>query len=267
MEAIAARANLLTTIRSFLWDRNIIEVQTPLLGEATVTDADVESIAVPGYGFLQTSPEYFMKRLLAAGVPDCYQLGPVFRHDEVGRWHNPEFTLLEWYRLHFDHQQLMQELAALMDVVLGPKPVKIVDYADLVDDIKAPRDELDLQFASACAELKPGRFFVVNYPPDQAALARLTETGAARFEMVIDGVEIANGYWELLDPQEHRQRFAQDVERRVQRGLPTRHVDSKFLHALDHGLPSCAGVALGVDRLLMLAMGKRHLDEVLAFRS
>jgi len=268
LSTLRARAALLAQIREFFAQRSVLEVQAPVLGRHTVTDPDVETIAVPEYGYLQTSPEYFMKRLLAAGLGDCYQLGPVFRHDETGRLHNPEFTLLEWYRLGFDAQQLMQEVAALCDQLLGPGEYSQRSYASLVGNLEQPRAQLDLAFAEACARL-PGRCFVVDYPAAQAALARLQpgrQAYAARFELVIDGIEVANGYWELVDAQAHRQRFARDLELRRQRALPRHDVDEVFLAALAQGLPDCAGVAVGVDRLVMLALGLNSLDEVLTFR-
>lgn len=269
-ERLRLRAQALEAIRGFFAARDVVEVQTPVLAPATVTDPDVESIAVPGYGFLQTSPEYQMKRLLSAGAPSIYQLGPVFRHEERGRLHNPEFTMLEWYRLGFDDQQLMQEVAELVAQVLGPDAVQTVTYQQLVGDLSGrgdvQRGELDLRFAEACEKLQPGRFFVVDYPADQAALARLRPDNpsvAARFELVIDGIEIANGYWELLDPTEHERRFAADRARRKALGRTDVEPDQPFLTALRRGLPNCAGVALGVDRLLMLAQNADRLDEVL----
>ena len=269
-ERLRLRAQTLGAIRAFFAARDVVEVQTPVLGPATVTDPDIESIAVPGYGFLQTSPEYQMKRLLSAGAPSIYQLGPVFRHEERGRLHNPEFTMLEWYRLGFDDQQLMQEVAELVAVVLGPGNVQTVTYQQLVGDLSdrgsVQRSELDLRFAEACERLQPGRFFVVDYPADQAALARLRPDNpsvAARFELVIDGIEIANGYWELLDPTEHERRFAADRARRKALGRTDVEPDQPFLAALRSGLPNCAGVALGIDRLLMLAQNADRLDEVL----
>ena len=269
-ERVRMRAQTLAAIRAFFAARDVLEVQTAVLAPSTVTDPDVESIVVPGYGFLQTSPEYQMKRLLSAGAPSIYQLGPVFRHEERGRLHNPEFTMLEWYRLGFDDQLLMQEVADLVAVVLGPGAVQTLTYQQLVgelfDQSHVERSDLDLRFAEACDGLKPGRFFVVDYPADQAALARLRSdnpTVAARFELVIDGVEIANGYWELQDPAEHERRFAADRALRRARGLIDIEPDRPFLDALQKGLPNCAGVALGVDRLLMLAQHADRLDAVM----
>ena len=270
VNGLVQRAALLQRLRQFFAQRHVLEVQTPVLGPNTVTDPDVESIAVPGYGFLQTSPEYQMKRLLAVGAPSIYQLAPAFRHEEVGRLHNSEFTMLEWYRLDFDHSQLMDEIADLVDEVLGPASYTTVSYAELVGDLDRPRDELDLVFAEATGALSPGRFFVVDYPADQGALARLKPDNpavAARFELVVDGVELANGYWELLDPSEHLQRFQQDQKIREARGLIPVEIDRAFIAALNAGLPTCAGVALGVERLLMLSMGERSLDKALTFRN
>ncbi len=271
---LTARARILSATRDFFQQRQVLEVQTPVLGRHSVTDPDVEGVAVAGYGYLQTSPEYFMKRLLAAGMPDCYQLGPAFRHEEAGRHHNPEFTLLEWYRLGIDERALMLEVEALVDQVLGPGDYEEIPYWHLLTaagcTADSPRHELDLAFAEACAGLNPGRFFVTQYPAPQAALARLrrspvNEIYAARFELVVDGLELANGYWELLDADEHAQRFAGDNEVRTARGLPAHTPDPEFLAALAQGLPACAGVALGMDRLVMLALGKTHIREVLAF--
>ena len=269
IEHLKQRAELLAQARAFLAGRDVIEVQIPALAKDSITEPDVQSIEVPGYGYLQTSPEYQMKRLLAAGMPSCYQLGPAFRHGEQGMLHNPEFTMLEWYRLGFDHNQLMYEVADLVDVLLGPKPYQRLTYEDVVGKSKGRRrDALDLAFAKACERLTPGRFFITDYPADQAALARINPDGqtAARFELVIDGIEIANGYWELLDADEHRQRFKTDSEIRQQRGLPAMAVDEAFLAALEHGLPECAGVALGFDRLVMLGVGAKALSDVTAFR-
>ncbi len=269
IEHLKQRAELLAQARAFLAGRDVIEVQIPALAKDSITEPDVQSIEVPGYGYLQTSPEYQMKRLLAAGMPSCYQLGPAFRHGEQGMLHNPEFTRLEWYRLGFDHNQLMHEVADLVDVLLGPKPYQRLTYEDVVGKSKGRgRDALDLAFAEACERLTPGRFFITDYPADQAALARINPDGqtAARFELVIDGIEIANGYWELLDADEHRQRFKIDSEIRQQRGLPAMAVDEAFLAALEHGLPECAGVALGFDRLVMLGGGAKALSDVMAFR-
>jgi lysyl-tRNA synthetase class 2 len=268
VEALIARADLLASIRRFFRDRGVLEVQTAVLGEHTVTDVNIESMTVGSMGFLQTSPEYQLKRLLAAGAPSLYQIGPVFRAGELGRLHNPEFTLLEWYRVGYDDEALMAEVAALVDLALGPGDYERVTYGALVGDLDRPRDELDLAFDRAVNGLAEGRYFITRYPSDQAALARLRADDpsvAARFELVVDGIELANGYHELTDPHEQRRRFAADTEARRARGLVEPTIDEKFLAALEAGLPDCAGVALGLDRLLMLAAGADSLAEVIPF--
>ena len=270
LDALQSRAALLHELRSFFRERNVLEAQTALLAEHTVTDLNIESLAVGSAGYLQTSPEYQLKRLLAAGAPSLYQIAPAFRAGEAGRLHNPEFTLLEWYRLGFDDQALMQEVADLVDRVLGPAEFRTITYTRLVGADAVARlepAELDLRFSEAADALK-GRWFITRYPADQAALARLCPDDpdvAARFELVVDGVELANGYWELTDAEEQRRRFAADVEARRVRGLVEPTVDEKFLSALEAGLPDCAGVALGVDRLLMLSMGRDRLADVMPF--
>jgi len=280
LAALAARAEVLEQVRAFFRARGVMEVQTSLLGAATVTEPAVESLAVAGLGYLQTSPEYQMKRLLAAGAPSIYQLGSVFRAGEAGGRHNPEFTMLEWYRIGFDHRQLMAEVAELVDTVLGPAPWREISYADVV--ARAPaglfaeqvaaawseRDLLDLRFSQGLAALPAGRWFIVDYPADQAALARLKPEDpsvACRFELVVDGLELANGYHELGDPIEQRARFARDLALRQQADQALPPPDERLLAALEHGLPDCAGVALGFDRLLMLKLGATRIAEVMPF--
>lgn len=268
LSALAGRARLLRGIREFFAARDVLEVQTSLLASHTVTDTQIDSMAVGTQGYLQTSPEYQLKRLLAAGAPSIYQMGQVFRAGEAGRLHNPEFTLLEWYRLGFDDGQLRAEVAELVSLALGPAEYKTYTYASLVGDCARPRAELDLRFVDAINELGNGRFFITDYPAEQAALARLQSadpTVAARFELVVDGVELANGYHELTDATEQRRRFALDVAERRMAGSAEVAVDEYFLAALDAGLPDCAGVALGVDRLLMLQLGAQSLAEVMPF--
>ena len=263
--ALTARGQLLADIREFFRRLDVLEVQTPVLMPDTVTEPMIDSIAVMGGGWLQTSPEYAMKRLLAAGAPAIYQLGPVFRAGERGRWHNPEFTLLEWYRPGFDDQQLMRELASLVDALLGAASYRQVTYGDLVDD-DLSGDDADLAYAEACAALE-GRCFVTHFPRAQASLARLHADGetAARFELIVAGVEIANGYHENGDAVQLRERFTADNARRRRLGKTEINLDEAFLAANAHGIPSCAGVAVGVDRLLVLQQGGRHIQEVLAF--
>jgi elongation factor P--(R)-beta-lysine ligase len=263
-------------VREFFRERGVLEVQTGVLGACTVTEPAVESIPVPGVGYLQTSPEYQMKRLLAAGAPSIFQLGPVFRAGESGRRHNPEFIMLEWYRLGFDDADLMREVADLVDLVLGTAPWRTVPYGDVVAlaagepavGALSPREALDLRFSQGLDALGRGRYFITDYPADQAALARLRPGNpavAARFELVVDGLEIANGYWELGDATALERRFEEDLVVRRTRGQVEPPVDGRLLAAMEAGLPACSGVALGFDRLLMLRLGAASLREVMAF--
>ncbi|MDH3642038.1 MAG: hypothetical protein OES38_08065 [Gammaproteobacteria bacterium] len=271
--ALEARAGVLRSIRDFFYGREILEVQTPCLGARTVTEPAIEAVVVPGLGYLQTSPEYHLKRLLAAGAPSLYWLGPVFRAAEAGRLHNPEFTMLEWYRRDWSDTELMAEVAELVDVVLGPADYATRTYAEVVargGEGGADRDraELDLAYANGLETLGPGRVFVVDYPAEQAALARLRPEDpsvAARFELSIDGIEIANGYWELGDHGELQQRFEADLAIRRAAGQPLPEIDQRFMAAMQSGLPDSAGVAVGVDRLLMLKLGASSLTEVMPF--
>lgn len=276
--ALHDRGEALRITRDFFARRQVLEVQTPLLGSATVTDPAIHALAVPAANsFLQTSTEYHQKRLLAAGVGDNYTLGPVFRAGELGRLHNPEFMMLEWYRLGFDDKQLMQEVTELVDLLLGPAPCETVTYRQLLARVELSEAEqrdlpvesqTDLRIAKALAALGSGRRFVVDYPAEQAVLARLSETDpsvACRFELVVDGVELANGYFELTDTVAHHERFAEDNQKRAELGLSAVAPDQYFLAAIEAGLPSCAGVALGFDRLLQLRQGANALAEVQTF--
>jgi lysyl-tRNA synthetase class 2 len=270
------RAAMLAAIRRFFVERDVLEVHTQVLSSHTVTDVNVGSIAVADHGYLQSSPEYQMKRLLAAGAPSIFQIGPVFRSDESGALHNPEFTMLEWYRLGFDDARLRDEVAELVDLVLGPGAYVTRRFEDLLaehaDDAEERGDwsaaqRQDWRFSQALARHVDERLFVIDYPPAQAALARLNPSGqsAARFELVVNGIEIANGYFELGDAAELRRRFLADQRERRARQLEVPALDEHFLASMEHGLPECAGVALGIDRLLMLATGSRSIGEVMPF--
>ena len=274
---------MLAQIRAFFAERHIIEVQTPTLGRTSVTEAQIESLRTSAGVFLQTSPEHYMKRLLAAGAPSIYQLGSVYRAGESGRLHQEEFTMLEWYRLGFDDQALMTEVSDLIDDLLGPASYERMTYESLVGTVHGERAELDLAYAEAVEALGPVRCFVTDYPADQAALARIrgdnahsrgdnahsrgdnADARAARFELIIDGVEIANGYHELTDAAELGARMATDNQRRREAGREVMAPDERLLAAMQAGLPDCAGVAIGVDRLVMLAVGASSLAEVVPF--
>lgn len=304
-EHLKSRAQQLAYVRGFFAERAVLEVETPLLGRHGVTDVNLEGVAalvdaggVSG-GWLQTSPEYHMKRLLAAGSGSIFQVARVFRNGERGRRHNPEFSMLEWYRVGFDDAALMSEVADLVCGWLGCQRPEVMTYRDAVREIAGfdpmtisghdlyqycqqwlepeqlagmGRDDcLDLVMSFRVEpELGQERpVFITRYPASQAALARIASDHgglvAHRFELYFKGLELCNGYWELTDPAEQRERFADDNRRRNAAGKPEMAVDQAFLAALEAGLPECSGVALGLDRLLMLKTGAARIDEVLAF--
>ncbi len=294
-QLIARRAQFLAAIRAFFATRGVLEVDTAQLRPCGVTDPQLVSLAASG-GYLQTSPEYAMKILLAQGAGDIYQLAHVFRGEEQGRKHRREFMLLEWYRLGYDHGRLMDEVADLVRALLPACrdwQTRRTPYAEAfrrhlgidigqMDDAglracctaRLPESAdwplsrdgmLDLLFTHYVEpELGRGALeFLCDYPPSQAALARIIDGKAARFELYINGLELCNGFWELSNAAEQRARFLADNRERAQLGLPEMPLDEAFLAALEHGLPDCAGVALGVDRLLMLACNAAHIDEVM----
>jgi lysyl-tRNA synthetase class 2 len=305
LEVLRLRARLLGTVRAHFAATGALEVETPVLVGAAVTDVHLESLEVrrsdgSRAGFLQTSPEYAMKRLLCAGAPDLFQVARVFRAGERGRNHNPEFTMVEWYRLGMDHHALMRDVEALLHALLGPlrrvEPTITTTYADAFraalgcDPLEAgtaqieaclrrqavdvpaslagDRDGLlDLAMAERVVTAFPDDriTFVHDFPASQAALARTRGPVASRFEAFWGGLELANGFHELGDAAEQARRFDSDAAGRARRGLPAREVDRRFLAALGAGLPPCAGVALGFDRVVMIAAGASRIDEVLAF--
>jgi lysyl-tRNA synthetase class 2 len=295
-----ARAELFAYLRSFFAARGVLEVDTPVLGRVGVTDPALDAPAAEG-GALQTSPEYFMKRLLAAGSGPIYQLARAFRSGEVGHRHNPEFVLLEWYRPDWDDEALRQEMDALLGPLLPGFPARRQTFGALLKDVfglvwdrtgpedwakvlqahwaqrgqegdpvaLAAGDELSLLewlYGEACETLEAPTF-ITDFPPALASLATLRPGGAtaARFELVVGGVELANGFQELCCPVTQRARFEADRARRAGLGKRDVPLDEPFLAALEAGLPPCAGVALGVDRVLMLMTGARSLDEVMPF--
>ncbi|MEQ8517021.1 MAG: EF-P lysine aminoacylase EpmA [Chromatocurvus sp.] len=304
LDVLRQRAALLAAVRAFFERRGVWEVDTPLLAAHTVTDPGLQPLIVqhcaasPRPRYLQTSPEYAMKRLLAAGSGPIYQIAHAFRDDEQGRWHNPEFTLLEWYRPGFDLDALMAEVADLVLPLLGREQSRRYRYREVfldtlgldpftatdaelaacarrcvdIGDMQGGRDLwLDLLMTHAIEPMlaRQGVVFIHDYPASQAALARCTRIDgievAARFELYIDGVELANGFHELADAGEQARRFAGDNRRRRELGLAEREVDPYLLAALDAGLPDCSGVALGLDRLLMVLSGAPQLSAVLPF--
>jgi elongation factor P--(R)-beta-lysine ligase len=305
LEALQRRAGMLAAARDFFAKRGVLEVETPILSAAAVSDPQIESLSarIAGMGtfHLGTSPEYPMKRLLASGSGDIYQICKVFRDAECGRWHNPEFTLLEWYRLGFDDMAMMSEVEALVGRVLAPQ--RRLERADRlsyaaamqrhagVDAHGASDDELTeaaTRHGIVCrAELDRDAkldllmglvvgprlgserpCFICDYPASQAALARLKPgmpPVAARFELYLDGVELANGFHELANAAEQRTRFIQDLNLRRERGQAEPPLDEHLLAALAAGLPDCAGVAVGFDRLVAIALGAERLADAMAF--
>jgi len=306
LDVLRARARLLRRIRAFFDSRGVLEVETPALSRRAVTDVHLESFftrftgpgeADGGALFLVTSPELAMKRLLAAGSGPIFQISRAFRNGERGRLHNPEFTMLEWYRPGFDAAALQDEVEALLADVAGAGPCARRSYASLFEEtleldphratletiahavrglaVDAPPpggvlEGLQVLFTHAIeptlGAVDP--VIVFDYPAGQAALARLRPGDppiAERFEVYWRGIELANGFHELGDAVEQARRFERDRQERRRLGLPVPAADERFLAALAAGLPDCSGVALGVDRLLMLCVGARSIDEVLAF--
>lgn len=297
-ESLLRRAELLRTIRQFLDSRGYVEVQTPVLSSESVIDAHIDPIAVPSRfspRFLQTSPEAAMKRLLAADTGSIYQIGPVFRGGEQGERHNPEFTMLEWYRVGGDYRELMGEIDELARLALpGLPPIGRCTYRDAfrqhggfdpfeIDDADlaqrarqrgfdpggATRDDLLTFFLAR--DIEPnlrGPTFLSDFPSSQAALARIRPGNppvAERFELYVNGLELCNGYQELTDAQELEERFMEQQRLRASAGKGTLPMPDRLLAAMRSGLPESAGVAMGFDRLVMLSTGARALADALIF--
>ncbi|MZR64217.1 EF-P lysine aminoacylase EpmA [Alcanivorax sp. DP30] len=296
-EAMKARAELLCTVRAFFAARDVLEVDTPQLAHYGVSDPHIQCIPVPGYGYLQSSPEYHMKRLLAAGSGPIYQICKAFRDGEAGGRHNPEFTMLEWYRPDFELDDLVSECLALFSALFPGTQSKAYRFRDLfrhvngLDPLTATDSDLiahaescgapqglnktaavDYLMATRVEEALPDEQLsvVTGFPGWAAALAQTHEDDdgtliARRFEIYFRGLELANGYQELTDPVEQRRRFEQDNTLRQQHDIPTMDADPYLLAAMDQGLPACSGVAMGVERLLMAQQGSGKIDDVIAF--
>jgi lysyl-tRNA synthetase class 2 len=310
LEKLRLRADLLRRAREFLHERGFLEVETPLLSADVVVDRHLDPIPVTladdprwptigGSFWLQTSPEFGMKRLLAAGAEAIYQITRAFRNSETGPLHNPEFTMIEWYRAGDVMSDGMNLLSGFCESLLERGPAERLSYAEafsrlvgldphLASDanlreaakrhgIAAPtslgddRDGwLDLLLVE-CVQPHLGRArptILFDYPASQAALARVRDGSppvAERFELYVEGIELANGYHELLDADELRSRIAVANRQRVADGKPPLPTESRLLAAMQAGLPPCTGVALGFDRLVMIAAGARTVAEVMAF--
>ena len=307
LKAARARAGLYQKIRTFFAVRNVLEVETPLLAKHTIPDPQIPSIEAryqPDINqpakkyYLQTSPEFAMKRLLASGFPSIYQICKAFRNDFCGRQHNPEFSMLEWYRVAFDHHDLMQEVDLFFQHILQAHPADKKTYQNIfieqlaLDPLTASINELkqcavshNLNVSEALSGIddkdmwlnllmshliepqlgKRAPLLLYNYPASQAALAKLDEEDpriAQRFEVFYQGKELANGFCELNSSQVQRERFEYYQQQSQQLGLIVHALDEDFLHALDH-MPACAGVAIGLDRLLMLKLGIDDIKAVL----
>jgi lysyl-tRNA synthetase class 2 len=301
VELLRQRALFMEKIRQFFIQKLYLEVETPLMARYGVTDVYLSNIKAIFRGeeySLQTSPEYHMKRLLAAGSGSIFQLARVFRDDELGRWHNPEFTLLEWYQLGVDHHSLMEEVDCFLQTLIQSEPLikKTYQQAFLescdIDPFTASIKQLQqllLQYnldkvLSSHEQDKDQYLFllmshvvepflgkesapvaVYDFPPSQASLAKISGTVAERFEVYYRGVELANGFHELTEVEAQEERFAQDQQIRKQQGLAFVDADQYLLQALRYGLPSCSGVALGVDRLLALGLQQPGIANILAF--
>ncbi|KXZ65244.1 Elongation factor P--(R)-beta-lysine ligase [Acinetobacter venetianus] len=309
IDALKARAAMYQKIRQFFAERGVLEVETPILSQAGVTDVHLASVQVQRhiYGklntqYLQTSPEFPMKRLLASGSGAIYQICKVFRDDEHGRKHNSEFTMLEWYRPVLDLKGLMHETADLLELCLSHRFGEVRPYLlsykhafqdrleinplqasleqlksvanrvglnlDLGDDRLVYMDLLFSHFVEPSLGFD-GPVFLTDFPPEMASLAKVKqdedgELVAARFEVYIEGLELANAYDELLDADVLAARFEADNTERLKQGLPTIPTDQNLLAALPN-MPECSGIALGIDRLLMVSMNKMKIDQVIAF--
>ena len=302
------RAKIVNEIRHFFADRGVLEVETPTMSQATVTDVHLRAFETqftgPGAAqgitlYLMTSPDYHMKRLLAAGSGPIYQMGRSYRNEEAGRYHNPEFTMLEWYRPHYDMYRLINEVDDLLQQTLECESAESLSYQQAflryldIDPLTAEKDKLREVAAkldvSNIADTEEDRdtilqllfmvgvephiglekpTFIYHFPASQASLAEISSEDhrvAERFEVYYKGVELANGFRELTDAAEQRQRFERDNRKRAAMGLPEQPIDENLLAALEHGFPECAGVALGIDRLIMLALGAERISDVIAF--
>ena len=293
--ALVARQQLYRNIREFFYRRSVLEVETPLLCQAPVADPNITPMQAE-QRWLHTSPEYAMKRMLCAGSGDIYQICKVFRAGEAGKRHNPEFTMLEWYRVAWSHKQLMDEVAELLQLLLAQRfnqlPIVHLTYAQALQNYA----QLDVHHCSDAAIAQRGQalanadldldrdgwldvimshqvepalahntlVFIDEFPASQAALAKLSSNAqgvqvAQRFEVFFNGMELANGYQELTDAQQQLQRFEHELQ-----GTDRPH-DANLIAALEHGLPDCAGVALGLDRVLLHLLDAKNLAQVLSF--
>jgi elongation factor P--(R)-beta-lysine ligase len=291
--SLELRSRVIRAIRAYFEGEGFLEVQTPLHTRSPAPEAHIDAVATADGGFLVTSPELYMKRLLAAGYERIYQITPVFRKDELGRLHHPEFTMLEWYRLGADYRQLELDSRALVRCACdaagctgsfrhGERMLSAAEdweritvreafsrYAGWEPGPRVEQDRFDLDLVGRIEPHLgfPAPTFLCDYPADQAALARLKPedpTVAERFELYWAGIELANGFSELTDPIEQRERFEKTLEQRREAGRSPYPMPEAFLESLSR-LPACAGIALGIDRLVMILAGEDRIDAVVAF--
>ncbi|KTC65531.1 lysyl-tRNA synthetase (plasmid) [Legionella adelaidensis] len=301
LENLKLRSQILANIRNFFGLRDYLEVETPIMARYGITDAYLANIKATfrhATYYLQTSPEYHMKRLLAQGSGPIFQIARVFRDDEYGRWHNPEFTLLEWYQLGVDHLTLLQEVEALLQEILKCPPLLTMTYSQAFEEIAGfnpfsatipalknilkkynldtvlHEDEQEIDqylFLLMSHVIEPAfdehhqPIALIDFPSSQASLAKIENGVAQRFEVYFKGIELANGFYELSDAESQRVRFENDNALRRQKGLEPMTPDEYLLNALEHGLPTCSGVALGLDRLIAIALQAQGISEVISF--
>ena len=299
IEVLKKRSGIIKKIRAFFFERHFIEVDVPLLALNGVTDPYNENIVCNYLGkpyYLQTSPEYHLKRLLCAGSPDLFQLAKAFRHEPHGRHHNPEFTMLEWYRLGWDYQSLMTEVITLIQALIPDISIHRYSYQSLFQtfcnfdpfsiscealieyslanalverDLKMDKDAWLSLIMGHTIEPKleklGGCSAIYDFPKSQASLAVVEGETAKRFEIYLNGIELANGFQELRDPMTQQARFEADNAQRLANSQSEKNIDPYFMSALKHGLPQCSGVALGIDRLIMAVLDLKRIEQVISF--
>ena len=301
MADLKSRAQIIHAIRCFFIEQQFLEVETPSMGHYAVTDCYLKNIEVAynhATHYLQTSPEYYMKRLLAAGSGSIFQIGKSFRDEENGRWHQPEFTMLEFYQLDVNHLQLIALINDLFTSVCQWPDIETVSYEALFEEycginphhthvtelqnclsrfgltniLTTGETDLDQYLFLLMAEVielkladRHNPIAVIDFPSSQSALAKIANGKAERFEIYYQGIELANGFHELTNPDEQLSRFEQDNQNRIQQGKLPITIDPCFLAALQSGLPSCSGVAIGIDRLVALCLGRSGIQSVMSF--
>lgn len=299
LEILRERAAIISKIRAFFTQQQYLEVETPILSQFGVTDVYLNNITAQLSGkayYLQTSPEHHMKRLLAAGSGPIFQLARVFRDDEIGRWHNPEFVMLEWYKLGIDHFALMDEVEQFLQAIIQSPPLlrktyqqafiaacnldpfstnitclkqtlKYFNLANVLDQNEQDPNQYLFLLMTHVVEpfFRTQPIAIYNFPSSQAALSIVRNGVAERFEVYYHGIELANGFHELIDAKILAARFNADLTKRQQLGIAIPNPDQYLQAALAHGLPACSGIALGIDRLLTLALGCKSISKAMAF--